>query len=383
MVDDPLLKRLVAVRRDLHQHPELRFEERRTSKIVRAFLDDVGLPYVESAGTGVVAWTRDDDRPTVLLRADLDALPIKEISGVPWSSTIDGKMHACGHDGHTAILLGAAAVLARRKDLAGNVRFVFQPAEEGGHGALRMIEDGAWRGTRVDRAFALHNWPEIPFGTWGIRSGGVMAANDVLHVTIEGRGGHAADPHLTIDPVHVAAQFLVAVHGMKSRAIDAHEPVVISFCTMKAADATNVIPDVVKLGGTLRTLSRAARDDVPGRIRRVLDGICAAYGATGHLTVERGYPVTVNDAETAAIAARAAIALPGWTVDDTLTPSMGSEDFAYFTEQVPSAYVWMGTGDADHPHVCHQARYDFNDRALGAGVSWFVNVAEQALGTIA
>ena len=370
-------------RRDIHQHPELKFEEIRTADLVAAKLEEFGIEIHRGlAKTGVVGTIRNGDGPSIGLRADMDALPLEEKNTFKHASSNPGKMHACGHDGHTAMLLGAAKHLAASKNFKGTVNFIFQPAEEGGGGGELMIKEGLFEKFPVDSVYGLHNWPGMPAGTFGVSSGPIMAAADMFDLTINGRGGHAALPDQCIDPIVVASQVVSALQTIPSRNTHPVDSVVISVTQIHAGDAYNVIPDSVRMHGTVRTFQQETRDKMPSSMLRVAEGVCAAYGATCELNYMSGYPATVNSVQEADISAKAVVDLLG---EDKIirnpTPSMGAEDFSYMLEARPGCYVWLGIGHGKGEAGCmlHSSSYDFNDDVLPTGASYWVKLVENEL----
>ncbi len=370
-------------RRDLHAHPELLFDVHRTAGFVADQLRSFGCDEVLTGigRTGVVGLVHGRNGPggrVIGFRADMDALPIRETTGVPWASTTGGKMHACGHDGHTAMLLGATRELCNGRHFDGTVAVIFQPAEEGGAGGRVMVEDGLMERFSISQVFGVHNLPGLPVGQFGMRAGGIMAAADYPEIEICGRGGHAAMPHETVDPLVAAAQMILSLQTVVSRNTDPLQANVVSITKLSAdSSAFNVIPEKVKLGGTVRTLSPQVRDETEAAIRRVVDGVAAAHGVKANFRYRRGYPVTVNDADAVAVAAAAARKIAG---DDGVftdyPPLMGAEDFAYMLEARPGAYVFLGNGDSAG---LHSPNYDFNDDAIAHGVRYWVELARTAL----
>ena len=370
-------------RRDIHQHPELKFEENRTSDLVAAKLEEFGIEIHRGlAKTGVVGTIRNGDGPSIGLRADMDALPLEEKNTFKHASSNPGKMHACGHDGHTAMLLGAAKHLAASKNFKGTVNLIFQPAEEGGGGGELMIKEGLFEMFPVDSVYGLHNWPGMPAGTFGVGSGPFMAAADMFDLTINGRGGHAALPDQCIDPIVVASQVVSALQTITSRNTHPVDSVVISVTQIHAGDAYNVIPDSVRMHGTVRTFQTETRDKIPSSMLRVAEGVSAAYGATCELNYMSGYPATINSVPETEISAKAVVDLLG---EDKIilnpTPSMGAEDFSYMLEARPGCYVWLGIGPGKGEAGCmlHSSRYDFNDDVLTTGASYWVKLVENEL----
>src|SRR5918995_2177095 len=373
---------IAAWRRDFHQHPELLFEVHRTAAIVADKLKEFGCDEVVTGlgRTGVVAVIkggRGAGGKVIGLRADMDALPLEEATGLSYRSTVPGKMHACGHDGHTAMLLGAAKYLTETRNFDGTAVMIFQPAEEGGGGGEVMVKDGLMERFGVQEVYGLHNMPGIPVGRFAIRPGPMMAAADRFTITIEGKGGHAARPHDCIDPVVISAHVITALQTIASRNADPLESVVVSVCTVKAGEAFNVIPQTAMLLGTVRTLSPEVRDLAETRIRAIVENVCAAFGAKAEVEYDRGYPVTMNDPDKTEFMANVARAVAGENaVDTTVPPLMGAEDFSYMLEQRPGAYIFLGNGNTAGVH--HPA-YDFNDEASPYGVSLWAKIVETGM----
>ncbi|MGF3022048.1 M20 aminoacylase family protein [Methylobacterium aquaticum] len=373
---------ITAWRRDFHQHPELLFALDRTSGLVAERLRAFGCDEVVTGlgKTGVVAVIRGRDTGSgkvIGLRADMDALPIEETSGVPHRSTVPGKMHACGHDGHTAMLLGAAKYLAETRNFDGTAILIFQPAEEGGGGADVMLKDGLMERFGIQEVYGLHNMPGLALGSFAIRPGAIMAAADRITITVTGKGGHAAAPHQCIDPVLVASHIVTALQSIVSRTIDPVSSAVISITQVKAGDAFNVIPEFAVLNGTVRTLSESVRDTCEARIAQVASHVATAFGAAASVDYGRGYPVTANDPGRASFMADVAAEVSGeGAVERAVQPMMGAEDFSYMLNARPGAYIFLGTGPGAGLH--HPA-YDFNDEAAPYGVSLFARVIERAM----
>ena len=375
----------VTTRRDIHAHPELCFEEHRTAGLVAERLRSLGYA-VETGvgGTGVVgflsaraACAGQTKRPCIGLRADMDALPIQERTPFAHASRPPGKMHACGHDGHVAMLLAAAQVLVEGPPLPGDVVLIFQPAEEGGGGAQRMIEDGLFERYPVDAVFAFHNWPGLAEGQVAVHSGAVMASSNEFYINIHGKGAHAAMPHLGVDPVVVAAQLIVALQTVVSRSCKPSDAAVLSITQMQAGQALNAIPEEARLAGTVRTFSEEALNTIEQHLRTLSNQLCGAFGATATVRFERNYPPTLNHPDMAQFAARALQASLGAAfVRTDMPPSMGAEDFAYMLLAKPGAYLWLGNGEGEHrcaghglgPCTLHNPSYDFNDRVLPTGL---------------
>jgi hippurate hydrolase len=370
-------------RQDFHQHPELRFEEHRTAAQVAKLLRAWGIEtHTNIATTGVVGVLRaGNGTRSIGLRADMDALPMPEETGLPYASVTPGKMHACGHDGHTAMLLGAAKYLAETNNFDGTVVFIFQPAEEGGAGAKVMMEEGLFSRFPCDAVYGLHNDPTLPFGQADIRDDVMMAAADGFTITVQGAGGHAARPHAGVDPIVVGAQMVTALQSIVARRVDPLESAVVSITQFHAGTAQNVIADTAMLNGTVRTLSPAVRDLVEVTMRRVVEATAAAHDATARLEYSRGYPPTINHADQARRAARAAeTVLGGGRIHRDKPPVMGAEDFAYFLQDRPGAYIKLGQAQGSKgARPVHTTLYDFNDDLLPVGASFFATLAEQEL----
>jgi amidohydrolase len=368
-------------RRDIHANPELLYDVHRTAASVADKLKSFGCDEVVTGigRTGVVGVIRgrNPGGKAVGLRADMDALPIEEATGLPYKSTVLGKMHACGHDGHTAMLLGAAKYLAETRNFAGTAVMIFQPAEEGGAGARAMLRDGLIDRFGIHEVFGMHNYPGMPVGRFGIRTGPAMASTDTISIRLEGVGAHAAFPHTGVDTILVGAQIVNQLQSIVSRNVDPVEAAVVSICTFHGGEAENVIPQQVRLGGTVRTLSRDVRDLVQKRVREVVEGTARLYGAEAQITYTPGYPVLVNDSGRTAFAASVAREIAGdGKVDDQWPPLMGAEDFAFMLNERPGAFIFIGNGDSAGLH--HQA-YDFNDETIPVGTSYWVRLAETAL----
>ncbi len=377
---------LTALRRDLHAHPELGFQETRTSGIVAGALEALGIEVHRKVGrtgvVGVIRGQRHDSGRSLGLRADMDALPVKEEGVAQYCSTVPGLMHACGHDGHTAILLGAAKYLAQSRQFNGTAVLIFQPAEEGLGGAKAMVEDGLFERFPCDSIYALHNWPALPAGTIGINPGPMMAASDRWEVTIEGRGGHGAHPYQTIDPIVVAAHVVTALQTIVSRNVHPVESAVISIGHIQAGspNAPSVIPGRALLVGTARTFSDTVQQLVEARMRSVIASVAQAFGATAELKYHRSYPATINSASQANFAADVATELFGAErVVRDLIPSMGSEDFSYMLQKRPGAYFRLGQGGAEQGRLLHNANFDFNDAVIPTGSAMFAALVERSM----
>ncbi|MER8371407.1 M20 family metallopeptidase [Mesorhizobium sp. M1338] len=368
-------------RRHLHQTPELNFDVFKTAAFVTEKLKAFGCDDVVTGlgKTGVVGIIRgrQGQGPTIGLRADMDALPLNEITGKSYASTIPGKMHACGHDGHTAMLLGAAKYLAETRNFTGSVAVIFQPAEEGGGGGNEMVKDGMMDRFDISKVFGMHNMPGLPVGQFAIRPGPIMAATAEFTITVRGKGGHAAMPHGTIDPIVITSQLVGALQTIASRSTDPVEAVVVSVTKFHAGDAYNIIPETAEIAGTVRTLRKEIAKKSEERIRTICDGLATAFGAKIEVDYQANYPVTFNHAEETVFAGDVAIGVAGDAhVHRGIQPVMGGEDFSYMLEARPGAFIFIGNGDTAGLH--HPA-YDFNDEVIPHGMSYWVKLAETAL----
>jgi amidohydrolase len=379
-MDQALHDVLTRWRRHLHANPELTLYEERTAAFVQARLAELGIPFVAAiGGHGVVATlARGNSNRSVGLRADMDALPIQETSGVTHASTNPHVMHACGHDGHTTSLLGAAALLAADPSWSGTVQLVFQPAEEGGGGARSMIADGLFERFPMERIFAYHNWPGLEAGTVAVHDGAVMAAGNRLHFTICGHSGHAAMPHLTRDPMVAAAHLLLALQSIVSRTVDPLDSAVVTIATMQAGLAANQIPDQAIMRGTMRALRGEVRDIVEQAVRRIAEGVARSFDVTIDVNIPEGIPVTANTPAERDLAVEAATSA-GLPLRRDLAPAMTGEDFAWYLGHRPGAFVWIGNGRADGGRDLHNANYDFNDAILPAAAGFLAGVAKRSL----
>ncbi len=378
------------IRRDIHAHPELRFEETRTSDIVAEKLAEWGLNVTRGlGGTGVVGTLKQgQSSQAVGLRADMDALPIHETNQFAHRSTHAGKMHACGHDGHTAMLLAAAKYLAEAKSIDGTVHFIFQPAEEGGAGAQRMIDDGLFERFACDAVFGMHNWPGLKVGEFGITGGPVMASSNEFEVEVIGKGAHAGMPHLGIDPVFIAVQIVNGLQGIITRVKKPIDSAVLSVTMIQAGEATNVIPQSAKISGTVRTFSDDVTALVEKQMRRIVQMTCAAHGAEAKCDFRWNYPPTVNNPQEAEFAATVMDDIVGTgNVVRNIEPTMTAEDFAFMLKVKPGAYVFIGNGDGTHrvtghglgPCMLHNPSYDFNDDLIPLGATYWVRLAQSFL----
>lgn len=369
----------VSWRRHLHRHPELAFGERNTAEFVASQLERFGLKVHRGlAGTGVVGTlTRGAARRSIGIRADMDALPIREESGAPHASSVAGVMHACGHDGHTAIALAAARICSGLADLDGTVHFIFQPAEENEGGGRRMVEEGLFESFPCDRVFALHNWPGLPVGTCVARDGPMMAAFGTFEIVIRGRGAHGAMPHAGTDPIVAAAQVVSALQSIVSRNVDPLRSAVVSVTQIRGGDTWNVLPDECLVRGTTRWYEEETGDRIEERIRQLASSVAAGFGCTARMSYERRYPATINDSGSAKLVREVAGAIGLGVIDSP--PTMGAEDFAYMLQAVPGCYLWLGAARAGENPGLHSARYDFNDEALPAGVELWVSLVRRCL----
>jgi amidohydrolase len=372
-----------AWRRDFHAHPELLYDVHRTAAAVADKLKSFGCDEVVTGvgRTGVVGVIHGgkgrDPRKVIGLRADMDALPIQEANDFPYKSTVPGKMHACGHDGHTAMLLGAARYLAETRNFAGTAVVIFQPAEEGGAGGKSMVQDGLMERFGIEEVYGMHNYPGLPVGRFAIRPGPLMASADRLTIEIEGHGGHAARPHLTVDSVLVGAQIVSQIQSIVARNVDPLQSAVVSICVFQAGSTDNVIPQTAFLRGTARSLTAEVRDLLERRLREVVEGTARLHGAKVSFTYKRDYPVTRNHERQTAFASTIAAEVVGRErVEENTPPVMGAEDFSFMLEARPGAFIFVGNGDSAGLH--HPA-YDFNDEVIPIGTSYWVRLAETAL----
>ncbi len=382
-----------AVRRDIHAHPELSYQEQRTSKLVAQALEKWGITVHRGlAGTGVVGeikGTPSAGHPlstrAIGLRADLDALPMQELNTFEHASQHEGKMHACGHDGHTAMLLNAAHYLSGHRDFDGTVYVIFQPAEEGGAGAKKMIDEGLFKKFPMQAVFGMHNWPGMPVGQFGLTAGPIMASSNEFCITIRGKGAHGGMPHLGVDPVMTAVQIAQSLQTVISRNRHPLEAAVLSITQIHAGSADNVIPTEAIMRGTVRTFTLETLDLIEKRMGEIIEHTTAAMGATADFSFNRSYPPTINDAKEAAFCAQVMKEIVGAAhVDEHVVPTMGAEDFAYMLQEVPGCYVWIGNGmgshrDAGHglgPCMLHNGSYDFNDELLPLGATYWAKLAQ-------
>jgi amidohydrolase len=375
-----LLPEITAWRRDLHENPEILFDTHRTSAIVAEKLGEFGCDEVVTGigRTGVVAVIKgksDTSGKVIGLRADMDALPIHEQTGLEYASKTDGAMHACGHDGHTAMLLGAAKYLSETRNFDGTVVVIFQPAEEGGGGGKEMCDDGMMERWNIQEVYGMHNWPGKPVGSFSIRPGAFFAATDTFEITFEGVGGHAAKPNETVDTMVMASQAVLTLQTIASRNADPVDQLVVSVTSIESSSkAFNVIPQRIDIRGTVRTMSEKMRDLAEKRIAEICNGTAATFGGTAAINYMRGYPVMVNSDAQTEFAAKVATSISGGCDDAPLI--MGGEDFAFMLEERPGAYILVGNGDTA---MVHHPEYNFNDEAIPAGCSWWAEIVEQRM----
>ena len=380
-IADDIRQSMVAWRRDIHANPETAFEEHRTANVVANALMLLDIPVHRGlAGTGVVGTLKNGEGPSIALRADLDALNMQELGSQAHASRCAGKMHACGHDGHTAMLLGAAAHLARHKPFKGTVRFIFQPAEENEGGGRVMVEEGLFDQFPADAVYGMHNFPGMPRGQFGIRVGTMTAYLDTFEIIVTGKGAHGAMPETGIDSVVVSAQLVNALQTIVSRRTGATESAVVSVTQIHGGDTWNVIPETVVLRGTVRTLDAAIQDKTEAAMRQICAGVAQTHGAKISLEFRRGYPGVVNTAaETAAAVAAAASLVGEAQVHTDIKPAMGSEDFAFMLQKRPGAYIGIGAGEGENDPPVHNPYYDFNDNILPLGAAYWVALVKQQL----
>jgi len=374
------------IRHDIHSHPELGFEEKRTSEIVASKLAAWGVEVhqgiAKTGVVGVVRGRRSDSGRAIGLRADMDCLPLHETGDVPYRSRHDGRMHACGHDGHTTMLLGTARYLAETRHFDGIAYLIFQPAEEGGGGGQVMVQEGLFERFPADEIYALHNWPGLPLGKIAVRPGAMMAATDEIQITLRGKGGHAAMPHLTVDPVLIAAHIITALQSVVSRNINPVDALVISLCSMQSSQvgAFNIIPDSVKLVGTVRSFRPETRDLAETRVKEIVTGVAESLGGSAAIDYRRGYPATINSTREAEFAAGVGERIFGKdNVVRDADPTMGGEDFSYMLLARPGAYVWLGQGGGPTGCFLHNSGYDFNDDVIPLGAGYLAALVESSL----
>ena len=371
-------------RQFLHQIPEIGLQEYKTSSYIKGKLDEWNISYKEGyANTGIVAWIKGDkgnSEKSIGLRADFDALPMTEKNTFNHKSKNSGMMHACGHDGHTSMLLGAVKYLKDNLEFDGKVFFIFQPGEEGFGGGEKMIQDGLFKDFKINEVYALHNWPELPIGQFGVSPGPMMAAVDEFDIIVKGRGGHAAIPNLTVDPVVISSQIVTSIQTIISRVTSPIDKALISITKIHGGTAYNVIDDEVKLGGTVRTFNHKTRDKIETKIKETAKGIAKANGGDAEIIYSRKYPPTINSKNESIFAGNVAKELVGEeNVFTDIEPSMGGEDFSYLLNEKPGSYLYIGQKDNDHEGYLHTTKYDFNDNLLPLGVNFWVNLVKNFL----
>ena len=371
-------------RQELHKIPEIGLEEYKTSAFIKNKLTEWNINFKDGySNTGIVAWIKGNNgnsNKSIGLRADFDALPMSEKNTFDHKSNFSGMMHACGHDGHTSMLLGAVKYLNENPDFDGNVFFIFQPGEEGFGGGEKMIQDGLFKDFKIDEVYALHNWPELPLGQFGVSSGPMMAAVDEFDIIVKGKGGHAAIPNLTVDPIVIASQIVTSIQTIISRLTSPVDKALISITKIHGGTAYNVIDDEVKLGGTVRTFSPETRDKIETKIKETSKGIAKANGGDADIIYIRKYPPTINSKKESIFAANVAKELVGKeNVFTDIEPSMGGEDFSYLLNKKPGSYLYIGQKDSDHEDYLHTTKYDFNDNLLPLGVNFWVNLVKSFL----
>ncbi len=374
-----LEEEMTAWRRDFHMHPELAYQETRTAGIVADKLESWGIEVKRGVGrTGVVGVIRGaGDGPSIGLRADMDALPIDEANDTAWKSQNPGVMHACGHDGHTTMLLGAAKYLAETRNFAGTVNVIFQPAEEGFAGAQAMIDDGLFRDFPCDQIYGLHNWPQMPAGTVSAVTGPIMAAADKFDIKVKGKGAHGAMPHHGVDPIVIGSQIVTALQSLVSRSNDPMDTAVISVTMFKAGAAYNVIPDEATLSGTVRTFDGRVQDRIEAGMKAIAQGVAQGMGGLAEIDYRRGYPATVNHERQTELAASVAAGVVGQeNVRRDVQPTMGAEDFSFMLNETPGCYLWLGQGGGASDANVHHPQYDFNDKVLPIGASLLARLVE-------
>lgn len=390
---DPIIEfqpELQRIRRDIHAHPELCYEEQRTADVIASKLTEWGIPIIRGMGlTGVVGMIKSGTSDRAIgLRADMDALPVQEINTFAHTSKHHGKMHACGHDGHVAMLLGAAHYLSTHRNFDGTIYLIFQPAEEGGGGAARMMEDGLFTQCPMEAVFGMHNWPGVAVGTFGVRPGPMMASSNEFEVVVKGKGSHAAQPHKGIDPIMIAVQIAQSWQTILTRNKNPNESAVLSITQIHAGSATNIIPDEATLIGTVRTFSTEVLDLIEDRMRSIAVHTAQAFDAEINFRLKRSYPPLINHAKETAFVIDVLHSLVGEeNVDAHVEPTMGAEDFAFMLQQKPGCYVFIGNGEGDHrsaghglgPCNLHNPSYDFNDHLLPIGATYWVRLAESYL----
>ncbi len=375
------VQEFISIRRDIHKHPETAYEEFRTSKIVAAKLKEFGLVVTTGlAGTGVVGSLHRGQGPSIGLRADMDALHLHELNTFDYKSSIEGKMHACGHDGHTAMLLGAAKYLSANDTFTGTVHFIFQPAEENERGAKTMIDDGLFEKFDIDYVYGMHNWPELPAGKFAICSGPIMGAFELFEISLSGKGAHAAMPHQGTDIIVVASQLVTALQTIVSRSIDPQHAAVFSVTQIHSGDTWNVLPEEAVIRGGMRFFYKEDRDVLKAKLEKLTTNICASFDIASNIEYKNHYPAVINERSATQKAISAAGNVVGnENVETGVTPSMASEDFAFMLEKKPGCYIWIGNRSTDKEKSLHNPYYDFNDDIIATGIEYWVQLVEQEL----
>jgi len=377
-----MLKEMTEWRQYLHKNPEIGLEEFKTSEYIQNKLNSWGIKYKSGySKTGIIGWVKGNkgnSDKSIGLRADMDALPMPELNTFEYKSKNEGMMHACGHDGHTSMLLGAAKYLKENADFDGTVYFIFQPGEEGFGGGKIMVDEGIFKDFKIDEIYALHNWPELPLGQFGVTDGPMMAAVDEFDIIVKGKGGHAAMPENTIDPIIISSQIILSIQTIISRFISPVDKALISITKISGGTAYNVIDDQVTLSGTVRTFKHETRNNIENKIKETVQGICQAYSAKSEIIYTKKYPPTINSKKESNFASNVAKELVGnENVFENIDPSMGGEDFSYMLNEKPGSYLYIGQGDEKHKSHLHTTKYDFNDNLLPIGVNFWVKLVQK------
>jgi hippurate hydrolase len=379
---DDLIPEIISFRHKIHEHPETAFEEIITSELIAEKLRSYGLDvYQNIAKTGVIGVLKKGMGPSIVFRADMDALHISEENSFNYSSKVSGKMHACGHDGHSAMLMGAAKFLSTDSSISGTLIFIFQPAEENEGGARVMIEEGLFENFQIDAVYGLHNWPGLDVGKLAVTEGPLMAAFDTFELKIEGKGAHGAMPHDSVDPIFISAQVINGWQSITSRNVNPYDAAVVSVTQIHAGDTWNVIPGSCNLKGTTRSFSSSVRDLIEEKMRLIAETTCKSFGANATFTYQRRYPALINSFAESEIAKKAASKVVSFeNVIQDPTPSMTAEDFAFMLEKKPGCYIWLGNGSSENGKNLHSPKYDFNDDILAIGISYWIELARSIMG---
>jgi len=379
---DDLIPEIISFRHKIHEHPETAFEEIITSELIAEKLRSYGLDvYQNIAKTGVIGVLKKGMGPSIAFRADMDALHISEENSFNYSSKVSGKMHACGHDGHSAMLMGAAKFLSTDSSICGTLIFIFQPAEENEGGARVMIEEGLFENFQIDSVYGLHNWPGLDVGKLAVTEGPLMAAFDTFELKIEGKGAHGAMPHDSVDPIFISAQVINGWQSITSRNVNPYDAAVVSVTQIHAGDTWNVIPGSCNLKGTTRSFSSSVRDLIEEKMRLIAETTCKSFGANATFTYQRRYPALINSFAESEIAKKAASKVVSFeNVIQDPTPSMTAEDFAFMLEKKPGCYIWLGNGSSENGKNLHSPKYDFNDDILAIGISYWIELARSIMG---